>query len=56
VKNLSFKTTEEHLREIFGDCGEIATVRLPTFPDTGKPTGYVANNIMIHLLVSIKFN
>jgi nucleolin len=40
VKNLSFKTTEEHLREIFGECGEIATVRLPTFPDTGKPTGF----------------
>lgn len=40
VKNLDFSTTEETLRTIFEKCGEIQSIRLPVFNDSGKPRGY----------------
>lgn len=40
VKNLDFSTTEETLRNIFGKCGDIQSIRLPIFPDSRKPRGY----------------
>jgi nucleolin len=40
VKNLDFSTNEETLRTVFGKCGEILNIRLPTFSDSGKRRGY----------------
>lgn len=40
VGNLSFKVTEEDVWHNFEKCGEIASVKLATFEDTGKCKGY----------------
>ncbi|KAI8872292.1 RNA-binding domain-containing protein, partial [Ramicandelaber brevisporus] len=40
VGNLSFNTTEQGLRDAFSECGAVVQVRLPTFPDTGRPKGF----------------
>jgi len=40
VKNLAYKTTEEKLRKVFEQCGEISSIRIPTHKDTGKKTGF----------------
>jgi RNA recognition motif-containing protein len=40
VGNLSFDTTEEDLREHFGRCGEVKTVFVATFEDSGKCKGF----------------
>jgi nucleolin len=39
VGGLSFNADEDAVREFFGACGEIASVRLPIHRDTGKPKG-----------------
>jgi RNA recognition motif-containing protein len=38
--NLNFDTTEESLREHFEKCGEIESVKVATFEDSGKCKGY----------------
>jgi len=38
--NLSFDTTKESLTEHFEKCGEIQTVQVATFEDSGKCKGY----------------
>jgi nucleolin len=40
VGNLSWSTTEDGLWEIFGEHGEVKSVRLPTDRETGKPKGF----------------
>ncbi|KAH0558609.1 hypothetical protein GP486_004739 [Trichoglossum hirsutum] len=40
VGNLSFDTSEEDLREHFGRCGEIKSVFVATFEDSGKCKGF----------------
>ncbi|KAI9860438.1 MAG: hypothetical protein M1813_006096 [Trichoglossum hirsutum] len=40
VGNLSFDTTEEDLREHFGRCGEVNSVFVATFEDSGKCKGF----------------
>ena len=40
VGNLAFDTTEEDLREHFGRCGEVKTVFVATFEDSGKCKGF----------------
>ena len=39
VGNLSYKSTEDSIREFFGDCGEIDNVRIATNQD-GKMKGF----------------
>ncbi|CAG8538164.1 6107_t:CDS:2, partial [Acaulospora colombiana] len=43
VGNLPFSVPEDDIYEVFGNCGEIVSVRLPTHRDTGgrKGFGYV---------------
>ena len=36
VRNLSYDTTVDRLKETFGDAVD---ARVPTFPDTGNPRG-----------------
>ena len=38
--NLSWTITEEEVRETFKDCGGIASVRIATDRETGKPRGF----------------
>ncbi len=40
VGNLSFDTTEDTLRAAFQEAGEIVSLRLPVFEDSGKPRGF----------------
>ena len=40
VGNLSFNTTEERLREIFSEHGEVASATLVMDRDTGRPRGF----------------
>lgn len=40
VGNLSWSTTEDGLWEIFGEHGEVKSVRMPTDRETGKPKGF----------------
>jgi RNA recognition motif-containing protein len=40
VGNLSFKTTEDNLRELFAKAGEVASVHLITDPHTGRIKGF----------------
>ena len=40
VGNLSFDSTEDGLWEVFGEYGEVKSVRLPTNPETGNPRGF----------------
>lgn len=37
VKNLSYDTDENSLKEVFDGC---VSARIPTFPDSGKPKGF----------------
>lgn len=39
VGNLRYDTTEEDLRELFGTCGEVASVAMPVDSITGKIKG-----------------
>lgn len=40
VGNLSFDTTEDGVWEVFGEHGEVKSVRLPTDRETGRPKGF----------------
>ncbi len=40
VGNISFKATEEDLRELFSRSGEVESVKLINDPQTGKPRGF----------------
>jgi RNA recognition motif-containing protein len=40
VGNLSFSTTEERLREIFSEHGEVASATLVMDRETGRPRGF----------------
>jgi RNA recognition motif-containing protein len=40
VGNLSFATTEQQLRELFAEAGEITSVAIPTDRMTGRPRGF----------------
>lgn len=40
VGNLSFKTTEDQLRQIFSEFGDVASAALVMDRDTGRPRGF----------------
>ena len=40
VGNLSFETTENDLKELFGESGTVDTVRIITDHDTGRSKGF----------------
>jgi RNA recognition motif-containing protein len=40
VGNLSFQATEEDIKEVFAEYGEVARVSLPTDRETGKKRGF----------------
>lgn len=40
VGNLSFKTTEDELRQIFEAFGKVTTVNIITDRETGRPRGF----------------
>jgi RNA recognition motif-containing protein len=40
VGNLSYNTTESKLRDLFGEFGEIESVKVITDRDTGRPKGF----------------
>ncbi len=40
VGNLAFKSSERELRKLFGQCGEVFSIRLMTDKITRKPRGY----------------
>ena len=40
VGNLSFQATEEDLRELFAQAGNVDTVRIITDQFTGRPRGF----------------
>ena len=40
VGNLSFRTRDEELREVFSQAGEVVDVFLPTDRETGRPRGF----------------
>lgn len=41
VRNLSFKASEDEIKDVFSECGEVSGIRIPIFPDSGKMRGYV---------------
>jgi RNA recognition motif-containing protein len=40
VGNMSYSTTEDTLRTLFGEFGEIESVNMITDRDTGRPKGF----------------
>ncbi|HEY9776509.1 MAG TPA: RNA-binding protein [Planktothrix sp.] len=40
VGNLSFKTTQESLQELFAQHGEVVSVAIPQDRETGRPRGF----------------
>ncbi len=40
VRNLSFKTTEDELHELFGTHGEVKSAKIITDRETGRPRGF----------------
>src|SRR5258707_11090608 len=40
VGNLPFSVTEDEVRGIFAEFGDVAAVTIPTDRDTGKPRGF----------------
>ena len=40
VGNLSFESTENEIRELFGQFGEVSEVNLITDRETGRPRGF----------------
>ncbi len=40
VGNISYKTTEDELRELFSKCGEVLSVKIITDAHTGSPKGF----------------
>jgi len=40
VGNLSYETTQDELRTMFGEHGEVTDLHLPTDRETGRPRGF----------------
>ncbi|MBK7749139.1 MAG: RNA-binding protein [Candidatus Obscuribacter sp.] len=40
VGNLSFKTTQQGLQDLFAEYGEVVSVSIPTDRETGKQRGF----------------
>ncbi|MFA9412178.1 MAG: RNA recognition motif domain-containing protein, partial [Deltaproteobacteria bacterium] len=40
VGNLNFGTTDEELRELFGEIGEVVDVHIPKDRESGRPRGF----------------
>lgn len=40
VGNLSFDTTQDELKELFGQHGEVSDLHVPTDRETGRPRGF----------------
>ncbi len=40
VGNISFKATEEDLRDLFSKSGEVESVKIINDPQTGRPRGF----------------
>ena len=40
VGNLAYRTSEDQLRQLFGEVGEVTDVFLPTDRETGRPRGF----------------
>ena len=40
VGNMSYDTTEENLRQTFGEFGEVVSVNIITDRDSGRPKGF----------------
>ena len=40
VGNVSFKATEDQLKEFFANVGEVETIRMIVVPQTGQPKGF----------------
>ena len=40
IGNMSFDTTEDHLRQAFEGFGEVSTVKIITDRDSGQPKGF----------------
>ena len=40
VGNLSYQTTEEQVRTLFAQCGEVESISLITDRETGRPKGF----------------
>ncbi|MDH3201018.1 MAG: RNA-binding protein [Myxococcales bacterium] len=40
VGNLDFGTTDQQLRELFGEIGEVVDVHIPKDRETGRPRGF----------------
>ncbi|NNC89800.1 MAG: RNA-binding protein [Akkermansiaceae bacterium] len=40
VGNLSYNTSEQEIRELFAEHGEVTDVHVPTDRDTGQPRGF----------------
>jgi len=40
VGNLSFSSTEESIKDLFSQYGEVTSIKIPTDQMTGKPRGF----------------
>lgn len=40
VGNLPFSANEDSVHELFGPCGNVMGIRLPTDPESGRPKGF----------------
>ena len=40
IGNMSYDTTEDRLRQVFGEFGEVNSVNIITDRDTGRPKGF----------------
>jgi RNA recognition motif-containing protein len=40
VGNLPFSSTEDSIRTLFSQCGEVLSVKIPTDQMTGRPRGF----------------
>ena len=40
IGNISFKATEENVRDLFAEIGEVVSINLVTDTRTGKPNGF----------------
>ncbi|MEC4989168.1 MAG: RNA-binding protein, partial [Oscillatoria sp. PMC 1068.18] len=40
VGNLSYEVTQEDLKQVFEEYGEVKRVHLPTDRETGRPRGF----------------
>lgn len=48
VGNLSFNVTEDAMYEWFGAIGEVVSIRIAEFPDTGKRKGFAHVEFATH--------